>query len=128
MLYDRYFIQVNERRIQLPQSFFMRIAMGRVLNETDRNGRAVEFYDALSTFRSMNSTPTLFNAGTVVPQLSSCYLTTIADDLDGIYESIKDNAMLQKFARGMGNDWTRARALGSRSREPTASLSSCRLD
>jgi ribonucleoside-diphosphate reductase alpha chain len=114
VLYDRYFMQVDERRIELPQSFFMRIAMGLALNEEDRNGRAIEFYDALSTFRFMNSTPTLFNAGTVMPQLSSCYLTTVADDLDGIYESIKDNAMLQKFAGGMGNDWTRVRALGSR--------------
>lgn len=114
VLYDRYFMQVDERCIELPQSFFMRIAMGIALNEADRNGRAIEFYDTLSTFRFMNSTPTLFNAGTVVPQLSSCYLTTVADDLDGIYESIKDNALLQKFAGGMGNDWTRVRALGSR--------------
>lgn len=114
VLYDRYFMQVDERRIELPQSFFMRIAMGLALNEADKNARAIEFYDALSTFRFMNSTPTLFNAGTVVPQLSSCYLTTVADDLNGIYESIKDNAMLQKFAGGLGNDWTRVRALGSR--------------
>ncbi len=112
-LYDRYFIQHNGRRIELPQTFFMRIAMGLALNEPDRNSKAIEFYELLSSFRYMCSTPTLFNSGTVVPQLSSCYLTTVADDLEGIYQSVKENALLQKYAGGLGNDWTRVRALGS---------------
>jgi ribonucleoside-diphosphate reductase alpha chain len=113
VLYDRYFQQVAGRRIELPQSFFMRIAMGLAANEDDREARSIEFYDALSTFRFMSSTPTLFNAGTVMPQLSSCYVTTVPDDLDGIFESLKHNALLQKYAGGLGNDWTRVRALGA---------------
>ncbi|MCS6786193.1 MAG: ribonucleoside-diphosphate reductase subunit alpha [Thiobacillaceae bacterium] len=112
-LYDRYFLHVNERRIELPQAFFMRVAMGLALNEIDREARAIEFYEVLSSFDYMASTPTLFNSGTRHPQLSSCYLTTIPDDLDGIYQGIKENALLQKFAGGLGNDWTRVRALGS---------------
>ncbi len=112
-LYDRYFLHVNKRRIEGPQGFFMRIAMGLALREVDREERAIEFYNVLSSFDFMSSTPTLFNSGTRHPQLSSCYLTTIPDDLSGIYEGIKENAMLQKFAGGVGNDWTRVRALGS---------------
>ncbi len=112
-LYDRYFLHEDERRIELPQAFFMRVAMGLALNEIDREARAIEFYDVLSSFDFMSSTPTLFNSGTRRSQLSSCYLTTVADDLDGIYESLKDNALLSKFAGGLGNDWTRVRALGS---------------
>jgi ribonucleoside-diphosphate reductase alpha chain len=112
-LYDRYFLHVGGKRIEMPQSFFMRIAMGLSLNETNKNERAVEFYQVLASFDFMSSTPTLFNSGTVRPQLSSCYLSTVPDDLDGIYEAIKDNAMLSKFAGGLGNDWTRVRALGS---------------
>ena len=112
-LYDRYFLHVNERRIELPQAFFMRVAMGLSLNEIDREARAIEFYEVLSAFDYMASTPTLFNSGTRHSQLSSCYLTTIPDDLDGIYQGIKENALLQKFAGGLGNDWTRVRALGS---------------
>ncbi len=112
-LYDRYFLHVNERRIELPQAFFMRVAMGLAMNEIDREARAIEFYDVLSSFDYMSSTPTLFNAGTRHSQLSSCYLTTIPDDLDGIYHGIKENALLQKFAGGLGNDWTRVRALGA---------------
>jgi len=112
-LYDRYFLHVRKTRIELPQAFFMRVAMGLALNEIDREARAVEFYEVLSTFDFMSSTPTLFNAGTLRSQLSSCYLTTVPDDLDGIYESIKENALLSKFAGGLGNDWTRVRALGS---------------
>jgi ribonucleoside-diphosphate reductase alpha chain len=112
-LYDRYFLHVRKKRIELPQAFFMRVAMGLALNEIDREARAIEFYEVLSTFDFMSSTPTLFNSGTLRSQLSSCYLTTVPDDLDGIYESIKENALLSKFAGGLGNDWTRVRALGS---------------
>ena len=112
-LYDRYFLHVDEVRIEMPQAFFMRVAMGLALNEIDREARAIEFYDVLSSFDFMSSTPTLFNAGTQRSQLSSCYLTTVADDLDGIYEALKENALLSKFAGGLGNDWTNVRALGS---------------
>ena len=112
-LYDRYFLHVQGRRIELPQAFFMRVAMGLALRESDREGRAIEFYNVLSTFDFMSSTPTLFNSGTLRSQLSSCYLTTVSDDLDGIYEAIKENALLAKYAGGLGNDWTPVRALGS---------------
>ena len=112
-LYDRYFLHVRKTRIELPQAFFMRVAMGLALGEIDREARAIEFYEVLSSFDFMSSTPTLFNSGTLRSQLSSCYLTTVPDDLDGIYESIKENALLSKFAGGLGNDWTRVRALGS---------------
>src|SRR5512140_370128 len=112
-LYDRYFLHLRKTRIELPQAFFMRVAMGLALNEIDREARAIEFYEVLSRFDFMSSTPTLFNSGTLRSQLSSCYLTTVPDDLDGIYESIKENALLSKFAGGLGNDWTRVRALGS---------------
>ena len=112
-LYDRYFLHVEGTRIELPQAFFMRVAMGLSLNEIDREARAIEFYNVLSSFDFMSSTPTLFNSGTHRSQLSSCYLTTVADDLDGIYEALKENALLSKFAGGLGNDWTRVRALGS---------------
>jgi ribonucleoside-diphosphate reductase alpha chain len=112
-LYDRYFLHIGEQRIEMPQAFFMRVAMGLALNEIDREARAIEFYDVLSTFDFMSSTPTLFNSGTRRSQLSSCYLTTVADDLDGIFEALKENALLSKFAGGLGNDWTRVRALGS---------------
>ncbi|BBJ00390.1 ribonucleoside-diphosphate reductase [Ferrigenium kumadai] len=112
-LYDRYFLHVHGKRIELPQAFFMRVAMGLSLNEIDREARAVEFYRLLSSFDFMSSTPTLFNSGTQRSQLSSCYLTTVADDLDGIYEAIKENALLAKFAGGLGNDWTPVRALGA---------------
>jgi ribonucleoside-diphosphate reductase alpha chain len=113
-LYDRYFLHSEERRIELPQIFFMRVAMGLAINEIDREDRAIEFYNVLSSFDFMSSTPTLFNGGTVHSQLSSCYLTTVSDDLDGIYQVIKENALLQKYAGGIGNDWTPVRALGSR--------------
>ncbi len=113
LLYDRYFLQCKGRRIEMPQAFFMRVAMGLALNELERDARAIEFYHVLSQFDFMCSTPTLFNSGTVRPQLSSCYLSTVSDDLDGIYQSIKENALLQKFAGGIGNDWTAVRALGS---------------
>jgi len=112
-LYDRYFLHIGKTRIEMPQAFFMRVAMGLSLNEIDREARAIEFYEVLSSFDFMSSTPTLFNSGTLRSQLSSCYLTTVPDDLDGIYESIKENALLSKFAGGLGNDWTRVRALGS---------------
>ncbi|MBB3184879.1 ribonucleoside-diphosphate reductase alpha chain [Halomonas fontilapidosi] len=112
-LYDRYFIHRDEVRYELPQVMFMRVAMGLSLNEDDREGRAIEFYELLSSFDYMASTPTLFNAGTVRSQLSSCYLTTVPDELDGIYSAIRDNALLSKWAGGLGNDWTPVRALGS---------------
>ena len=112
-LYDRYFIHSNDVRIELPQIFFMRVAMGLATEEDDKNARAIEFYQLLSSFDYMSSTPTLFNAGTLRPQLSSCYLTTVPDDLHGIYGAIQDNAMLSKFAGGLGNDWTPVRALGA---------------
>jgi len=112
-LYDRYFLHVRGERIELPQAFFMRVAMGLALREKDREARAIEFYDVLSTFDFMSSTPTLFNSGTQRSQLSSCYLTTVADDLTGIYDAIKENALLAKYAGGLGNDWTPVRALGS---------------
>ncbi len=112
-LYDRYFLHIEGERIEMPQAFFMRVAMGLSLNEIDREARAIEFYEVLSSFDFMSSTPTLFNSGTRRSQLSSCYLTTVPDDLDGIYEAIKENALLSKFAGGLGNDWTPVRALGS---------------
>ncbi|HLX80851.1 MAG TPA: ribonucleoside-diphosphate reductase subunit alpha [Burkholderiales bacterium] len=112
-LYDRYFLHERGERIELPQAFFMRVAMGLALNEKRREERAIEFYDVLSTFDFMSSTPTLFNSGTLRSQLSSCYLTTVADDLTGIYDAIKENALLAKYAGGLGNDWTPVRALGS---------------
>ena len=112
-LYDRYFIHADEVRIELPQVFFMRVAMGLSIREDDPNARAIEFYQLLSSFDYMSSTPTLFNSGTLRSQLSSCYLTTVPDDLFGIYGAIQDNAMLSKFAGGLGNDWTPVRALGS---------------
>ena len=112
-LYDRYFIHYLDTRFELPQAFFMRVAMGLAINEVNREERAVEFYRLLSSFDFMSSTPTLFNSGTLRPQLSSCYLTTVPDDLDGIFSAIKDDAMLSKFAGGLGNDWTRVRAMGS---------------
>jgi ribonucleoside-diphosphate reductase alpha chain len=112
-LYDRYFIHSNDIRFELPQAFFMRVAMGLAINEMDREARAIEFYDLLSSFDFMSSTPTLFNSATLRPQLSSCYLSTVPDDLDGIFSAIKDDAMLSKYAGGLGNDWTRVRAMGA---------------
>jgi ribonucleoside-diphosphate reductase alpha chain len=112
-LYDRYFIHSNKTRFELPQAFFMRVAMGLAINEIDREARAIEFYQLLSSFDFMSSTPTLFNSGTLRPQLSSCYLTTVPDDLDGIFGAIKDNALLSKFAGGLGNDWTPVRGMGA---------------
>tara|TARA_B110000305_G_scaffold238355_1_gene303617 strand:+ start:8991 stop:11882 length:2892 start_codon:yes stop_codon:yes gene_type:complete len=112
-LYDRYFIHYKDTRFELPQIFFMRVAMGLAAEEENREDRAIEFYRLLSSFDYMSSTPTLFNSGTLRPQLSSCYLTTIPDDLDGIFGAMKDNALLSKWAGGLGNDWSPVRALGS---------------
>ena len=113
-LYDRYFIHTSDNiRIELPQAFFMRVAMGLAINEPEREARAIEFYELLSSFDFMSSTPTLFNAGTCRPQLSSCYLTTVPDNLDGIFSAIKDDALLSKFAGGLGNDWSRVRSMGA---------------
>ena len=112
-LYDRYFIHCDDVRYELPQVFFMRVSMGLALEEENREERAIEFYRLLSSFDYMSSTPTLFNSGTKKPQLSSCYLTTIPDDLDGIFSAMKDNALLSKWAGGLGNDWTPVRAMNS---------------
>lgn len=113
-LYDRYFIHDDQKRcFELPQAFFLRVAMGLAINEIDREARTIEFYELLSSFDFMSSTPTLFNSATLRPQLSSCYLTTVPDDLDGIFAAIKDNALLSKYAGGLGNDWTQVRGLGS---------------
>ena len=112
-LYDRYFIHSDGVRFELPQAFFMRVSMGLAISEIDREAKAIEFYNLLSSFDFMSSTPTLFNSGTLRPQLSSCYLTTVPDELDGIYGAIKDNALLSKYAGGLGNDWTRVRGLGA---------------
>ncbi|MYM92735.1 ribonucleoside-diphosphate reductase subunit alpha [Duganella vulcania] len=112
-LYDRYLLHIDGKRFELPQWLFMRVAMGLAFNEADPTGKAIEFYEVLSKFDFMCSTPTLFNAATLRPQLSSCFLTTISDDLEGIYDSIKQNALLAKFAGGLGNDWTPVRALGA---------------
>ncbi len=112
-LYDRYFLHTQGKRFELPQAFFMRVAMGLSLREIDREVRAIEFYDLLSSFDFMCSTPTLFNSGTLRPQLSSCFLTTIGDDLDSIFKGIKDNALLAKYSGGLGNDWTPVRGLGA---------------
>jgi ribonucleoside-diphosphate reductase alpha chain len=113
-LYDRYFINSNGTCYELPQGFFMRVAMGLAIEEDNREERAIEFYRLLSSFDFMSSTPTLFNSGTLHPQLSSCFLTSIPDDLDGIYSAIKDNALLAKYSGGLGNDWTPVRAMGAR--------------
>ncbi|GLQ09696.1 ribonucleoside-diphosphate reductase [Devosia yakushimensis] len=112
-LYDRYFLHVQRNVFELPQAFFMRVAMGLAVREIDREARAIEFYDLLSSFDFMASTPTLFNSGTLRPQLSSCFLTTVADDLDGIFKAVKDNALLAKYSGGLGNDWTPVRGLGA---------------
>lgn len=112
-LYDRYFIHDHGARYELPQAFFMRVAMGLAMREKNKNEKAIEFYQLISAFDYMSSTPTLFNSGTMRPQLSSCYLTTVPDHLDGIYSAIKDNALLSKYAGGLGNDWTPVRAMGS---------------
>ncbi|MBM4228639.1 MAG: ribonucleoside-diphosphate reductase subunit alpha [Gammaproteobacteria bacterium] len=112
-LYDRYFLQYDDTRFELPQAFFMRVAMGLAINEIEPEEWAIKFYDLLSTFDFMSSTPTLFNSGTLRPQLSSCYLTSVPDDLDGIFGAVKDNALLSKFAGGLGNDWTPVRGMGA---------------
>ncbi|MEV6718597.1 ribonucleoside-diphosphate reductase subunit alpha [Lentzea sp. NPDC051208] len=112
-LYDRYFLHHDDRRYELPQAFFMRVSMGLALEEDDRNARAIEFYELLSSFDFMCSTPTLFNSGTTRPQLSSCFLTTVDDDLAAIFHGISNNALLSKFAGGLGNDWTPVRGIGA---------------
>lgn len=112
-LYDRYLLHTDGVRFELPQAFWMRVAMGLAMNEVDREARAIEFYELLSSFDFVSSTPTLFNSGTLRPQLSSCFLTTVSDDLVGIYDSIKENALLSKYSGGLGNDWTPVRALGA---------------
>ncbi|WP_040485660.1 ribonucleoside-diphosphate reductase subunit alpha [Lutibaculum baratangense] len=112
-LYDRYFLHVEGTRFELPQAFFMRVAMGLAVREIDREARAIEFYELLSSFDFMCSTPTLFNAGTPRPQLSSCFLTTVCDDLGSIFKAVRDNAMLAKYSGGLGNDWTPVRGLGA---------------
>jgi len=114
-LYDRYFVHHEGRRLETPQFFWMRVAMGLAINEgAQKNERTIEFYEVLSSFRFTSSTPTLFNAGTLHPQLSSCYLSTVMDDLDHIFKVISDDAKLSKWAGGLGNDWTNVRATGAR--------------
>ena len=113
-LYDRYFLHSDKNIFEVPQTLFMRVAMGLAIKEKDFTNKAIEFYKLLSSFDYMTSTPTLFNSGTVRPQLSSCYLTTVPDNLEGIYESLKDNALLSKWAGGLGNDWTNVRAMDSK--------------
>ena len=114
-LFDRYFIHIEDKRIETPQIFWMRVAMGLSLNEGERkNERAIEFYNVLSRFLYVSATPTLFNSGTTHPQLSSCYLLTVMDDLEHIFKTFADNAQLSKWAGGIGDDWTNVRATGSR--------------
>src|SRR4051794_24721642 len=115
-LYDRYLLHIDKVRYELPQAFFLRVAMGMALREQDREARAIEFYEVLSSFRFMSSTPILFNSGTTRPQLSACFLTTVEDDLAGIFSGIRNNALLAKYSGGLGNDWTPVRGLGSRIR------------
>lgn len=112
-LRDRYFQHIDGRRIELPQAFWMRVAMGLSISEVDREAVAISFYEQLSSLRFVSSTPTLFNSGCISPQLSSCFLTTVQDDLGDIYKGIRDNALLSKFSGGLGNDWTPVRGLGS---------------
>ncbi len=112
-LYDRYLLHQEGIIFELPQAFWMRVAMGLSINEIDRETRAIEFYNLLSNFDFVSSTPTLFNSGTHRPQLSSCFLTTVDDDLSSIYEAVRENALLSKFSGGLGNDWTPVRALGA---------------
>ncbi|MEV0791203.1 ribonucleoside-diphosphate reductase subunit alpha [Kribbella sp. NPDC050459] len=112
-LYDRYLLHLGKVRYELPQAFFLRVAMGMALREDDRDARAIEFYELLSSFRFMSSTPTLFNSGTTRPQLSSCFLTTVDDDLSGIFTGIRNNALLAKYSGGLGNDWTPVRGIGA---------------
>lgn len=112
-LYDRYFLQAGQQHIELPQLFWMRVAMGLALGEDHKEARALEFYACISQFLFTPATPTLFNAGTCHPQLSSCYLTTVEDDLRHIFKCIQDNALLSKWAGGLGNDWTNIRAQGA---------------
>ena len=113
-IYDRYLIHHQGKRLETPQYFWMRVAMGLALNEGAEQGtRAIEFYEVLSTFRFVSSTPTLFNSGTRHPQLSSCYLSTVMDDLEHIFKVITDDARLSKWAGGLGNDWTNVRATGA---------------
>ncbi|MBP2365521.1 ribonucleoside-diphosphate reductase subunit alpha [Pseudonocardia parietis] len=112
-LYDRYLLHERGSRFELPQAFFLRVAMGLAVRETDREARAIEFYELLSSFDFMASTPTLFNSGTTRPQLSSCFLTTVDDDLDSIFGGYRNNALLAKYSGGLGNDWTPVRGLGA---------------
>ena len=112
-LYDRYFLHSSGTRFELPQAFFMRVAMGLAINEIEPEAWTMKFYDLLSSFDFMSSTPTLFNSGTLRPQLSSCYLTSVPDNLDGIFSAIRDDALLSKYAGGLGNDWTQVRGMGA---------------
>lgn len=112
-LYDRYFIHHKGRRLETPQIFWMRVCMGLSIREENKTERAIEFYNTLSQFHYTPGTPTLFNSGTPHSQLSSCYLSTVNDDLSHIFKVISDDAQLSKWAGGLGNDWTNVRATGS---------------
>lgn len=112
-LYERYFLKINKKKIETPQAFWMRIAMGLALNEDNKEKRAIEFYELLSNLRYIASTPTLFHSGYKISQLSSCYLSTVNDDLGHIFKVVGDNAQLAKWAGGIGNDWTNIRGTGA---------------
>lgn len=113
-LYDRYLLHINGIHVESPQTFWMRVSMGVALHETEKEEKAIAFYNILSTFRYIPGTPTLFNSGTCKPQLSSCYLLTVEDDLEAIFKMISDNAKLSKWAGGLGNDWTNVRATNAK--------------
>ena len=112
-LYERYFVKHNKLCLETPQMFWMRVAMGLSLNETNKEERAIQFYTLISQLRYIPSTPTLFHAGLTHPQLSSCYISTVADDLSNIFKCIGDNAQMAKWSGGIGNDWTAVRATNS---------------
>lgn len=112
-LYERYFAKAKGRRIEMPQVFWMRVAMGLAINEQDKNTKAKQFYDVMSQLLYVPSTPTLFHSGLTSPQLSSCYLSTVDDDLRNIFQTFSDNAQMSKWSGGIGNDWTNVRSTGS---------------
>lgn len=113
ILYDRYFIRVDDKVTESPQAFWMRVAMGLALNEKDKDDWAIKFYNLLSEFRYTPSTPTLFNSGTTHSQLSSCYLNTFDDSIDGIFDGAWQEARKSKYAGGLGLDVTPFRSTGS---------------
>lgn len=109
-LYERYLLQCQEQLIETPQAFWMRVAMGLAILEEDREEKALAFYKLMSSLSFIPSTPTLFHSGLSHPQLSSCYVSIVNDDLTHIFKVLGDNAQLSKWSGGIGNDWTRVRA------------------